>query len=135
MRELLASGDRGALRLLGGLLFGVGAILVIFRRTSFEDPWGDGALFFAFLVPTLVLYVPSVVGGRAAGRALPWQTACAVFGILLAPWTLFQLLEWLGATPDAPLKVSWVFLVTAAAGFAAALLAGVRSAACSARWR
>ena len=77
-------------------------------------------------MPTVLLYGPALIGGRAAGRARPWHTAHAIFGILLIPWTLFGLLEWLDATADAPLNVAWVFLAVAVAGFAAALLAGVR---------
>jgi hypothetical protein len=48
-----------------------------------------------------------------------------VFGVLLAPWVLLQLIEAVGGSPGASLNVVWVFAVTAGLAVAAALIAGL----------
>jgi hypothetical protein len=127
MRELLAGDERGGLRALAGLLFGVGMLLVLFRRSSFGDPWGTGALFVCFLVPCAFLYGLGVFGGRAAdGPATTWHTVYAVFGVLLVPWTLFLFLDWVGGNTDDSWNVTWIFLLTGISGIAATLVGRVR---------
>jgi hypothetical protein len=127
MRELLAGDERGGLRALAGLLFGIGMLLVLFRRSSFADPWGTGALFVCFLVPCAFLYGLGVFGGRAAdGPASPWHTVYAVFGVLLVPWTLFLFVDWLGGSTDDPWNVAWIFALTGISGIAAAVVGRVR---------
>ena len=129
MRELLGGDERGGLRALAGLLFGVGMLLVIFRRTSFPEPWDDGVVFGCFLVPCALLYSAGVLGGRAMdGRATSWQSVYAVFGIIFVPLTLFEFLEWLGGEASA-FNSAWIFLLTAVAAFAATLIGQVRAGA------
>ena len=41
VREALTTTIIGACASLGGVLFGVGALVLLIRRTSFTDPWGD----------------------------------------------------------------------------------------------
>lgn len=127
MRELLGGDERGGLRALGGLFFGVGMFLVVFRRTSFGDPWGDGAIFLCFFIPCVALYALGVLGGRLNdGRASGWQAIFAVFGIVLVPWTLFEFLNWIGGEGEDPYNIAWIFLLTAMAGIAATLIGQVR---------
>ena len=129
VRELLAGDDeqRELLRALGGLLLGIGMVLVFFRRgATVFDPWGNGALFLVLFIPCVFLYGTGFVAARATGTTRPWHAVYMVFGTLLLPAALFQLLEWLGGSTDAPLNVAWIFLLTAVAGKVAALFAGVR---------
>jgi hypothetical protein len=146
LRGIFETDDEGrlALRTLGGLLFGVAMLLIFLRRSSFGDPWGDFVLFLVLLVPCVVLYGSALLGylsypedratrsgyeeGRAtwypSGRA--WQAVYATFGILLVPLVLFQFVELVNGNTDAPLNTAWIFLVTAVAAAAAALIGNVR---------
>ena len=127
MRELLAGEERGGLRALAGLLFGIGMLLVVFRRTSFGDPWGEGAIFACFAVPCVGLYLLGVYGGRAVdGPPATWHSVYAVFGILLIPWTLFRFVDWMGGDTGDPWNYAWIFLLTGIGAFAATLVGRVR---------
>jgi hypothetical protein len=129
LRSLLATDDEGqqALRVLGGMLLGAGMLVLAIRRSSdFANPWGDGLLFLVLLAPCVFLYGLGMLTARGSDVRRSWQAAYLVFGVLLVPLVLFQLVEWVGASPDAPLNVAWVFLLSAVAGVAAALLGGVR---------
>ena len=126
MRELLGD-ERGGLRALAGLLFGVAMALVVFRRSSFEDPWGAGGLFVTFLIPCVVLYALGVLGGRLTDNgATSWQSVYAVFGIFLIPWTLFEFLNWIGGEGEDPYNIAWIFLLTGVAAFVATVVGQVR---------
>ncbi len=127
LRQLQANDDSRAeaLRALGGLLFGIGMLVLLLRRSTFEDPWGDFVVFVSLLIPALVLYG----GGLAAARAATpkhWHSVWVVFGIVFIYATLRQFLELIDANAEAPLNVAWTVGVVAAAGAAAAVFAGVR---------
>ncbi len=70
--------------------------------------------------------------GRAEDRPVdehlvaPWRAAALVFGLVLIPLMLFQLVDTLGGDPDKSGHSAWVFAVTAAAGAYAALTHGLR---------
>jgi hypothetical protein len=149
LRERLHVGDEGgdALRKLAGLLFAVGLLLVVLRRSSFEDPWGDLPLLLVLLITFLFLYGTALLAGPPPVRARPieapatpagapappapppgdeapgassWQAVYAVFGVIVLPLVLFQFLEWIDGDTSAPLNTAWIFLVTAAAASIAA---------------
>jgi hypothetical protein len=128
MNRLLVLDRRDWLRLLGGLLFATGAV-VLFIRKAIEtpaggDPWGDFALLLVLLVPFLVLYGLGMAARAGGPEAEPWQAVYLVFAVILAPFVLLQFLEWVGGDTDSNLNLAWILAVTAALGAAAAVLAG-----------
>jgi hypothetical protein len=110
-----------------GCYSGSALLLVGFRRSSLGDPRGDGALFLVLLAPCVFLYGTGFLAARATGATRPWAAVFLVFGTLLVPAALFQLLEWLGGNADAPLNGAWIFLLTAGAAKAASCSAGLRT--------
>lgn len=113
-----------ALRALGGILFGTGALVLLLRRSSFEDPWADGVLLIAWLVPALLLYGGGICAARAAEPRI-WHAVWVVFGILFVYGTLIQFLTVIDADADAPLNTVWTLCVVAAIAATAAVFARV----------
>jgi hypothetical protein len=123
------------LRSVGGLLFAVGAVVLLVRKSGHHE-WSDLARFLVVLVPAVLLYALALgVPERPRGeRARPWQSVLIVVAILLVPLALFEFLQWVGASTHHLLYDAGVFAVTALlAGYAArrvrvsyaALLAGL----------
>jgi hypothetical protein len=135
------------LRSAGGVLFAVGAVLVLARKSGHHG-WGDFARLLVVLVPAVVLYVLALGGAESAGgsesvggpegvrdeHAHPWQSVLMVVAILLGPVVLLEFLAWVGANTGHVLYGAGVFAVTALlAGYGArrarvsyaALLAGL----------
>ncbi len=141
------------LRSVGGVLFAVGAVLVLARKSGHHG-WGDFARLLVVLVPAVTLYLLALGGTEGAGRAegvrgiegadgaegardehaRPWQSVLMVVAILLVPVVLLEFLAWVGANTGHVLYGACVFAVTALfAGYAArrarvsyaALLAGL----------
>jgi hypothetical protein len=109
------------------LLFGIAAVVIIVRKSATPDPWGEFAIFFTLLVPTIVLYGAGIVGARARdGAPTNWQIVFTGAGILLVAATLFAFLDWIGGNPNSSWNTLWIFCLVALAAFAAALKAGVR---------
>ena len=127
LKQIQANDDTRAesLRALGGLLFGVGVLVLLIRRTSFENPWGDFPLFLAWLVPALILYGGGIIAARAAEPRL-WHSVWVVFGILFVYGTLIQFLTLIDSNPDSPLNTVWTLCFVAAVAAAAALFARVQ---------
>ena len=123
---------RDWLRLLGGLLFATGAVVLAIRKSSETpaggDPWGDLAILLVLLIPFLVLYGLGMAGAAGGREAEPWQAVYLVFAVLLAPVVLLQFVETIGGDPGADLNVAWTLAATAALGAAAALIAGATQA-------
>src|SRR4051794_28584484 len=70
------------------------------------------------------------MAGRASGRdAEPWQSTFLVFGTILAPFVLFQLLAVLGGDANDSIHSVSILGLTGALGVAAALYAGATQAA------
>jgi hypothetical protein len=121
------------LRILGGVVFGAGALVLFTRKSSplLGETWGDAALFAVLFVPAVVLYGLGIAGerlGRIGGprgeELPPWRSVLLVFGVVLTPLALFQLVELLDGDTGAPLNVFWIFLVTAGLAGAASWFAG-----------
>jgi hypothetical protein len=109
------------IRSVSGLLFAVGA-LVLLERKSGHHHWGDFARLLVVLVPAAVLYLLALgmLDSSRSEEAEPWQSVLAVVAILLGPVALFQLLEWIGASTHHVLYDAGVFALTALlAGYAA----------------
>jgi len=113
-----------ALRALGGLLLGTGALVLLLRKSSFEDPWGDGLLLIAWLIPALILYGGGILAARA-GEPKAWHSVWVVFGILFVYGTLIQFLTVIDGDADAPLNTVWTLCVVAAVAAGAAVFARV----------
>src|SRR5687768_17278824 len=127
--------QRDALRILGATLFATGA-LALFIRKSAQDQWAAFPKFLVLAIPCVLLYGLGTgqfrIGrpddyGAAATRTVPaWRAAALVFGLVLIPFTLFQLIDMLGGDPDKSGHNAWVFAVAAAAGGYAAFVRGLR---------
>ena len=98
------------------------------RRTSFADPWGEGAQFLVAAAACTFLFATGLLGALTEARARPWHSVYMVFGILLLPLTLYLLVVWVGDPLDTaePLNAVWIFLLTAVAGVIAGLVGRAR---------
>lgn len=127
MNDALKPEDtRDGLRKIGGLLLGIGALMIFTRKGGSIDAWGDFPLFLVLAIPAALLYGGGVMTVDDTGGLRPWQAVYSVFGLILVPFALFQLIELLGGAPGSSLNVFWVFGVTAALGFYAGSVAGIR---------
>jgi hypothetical protein len=121
------------LRSAGGLLFAIGAVLLLSRKPGHRE-WSHLGRFLIVFIPAVGLYVLAL-GKRSQGRdARPWQSVLAVTAILLIPVALLEFLDWVGANTADALYGAGVFAITGLlAGYAArrarasysALLAGL----------
>jgi hypothetical protein len=107
------SGTEGA-RIVGGVLVGLALVLIWARRSApFEDPWG------AFALSLVLLAAVGVLCGLALRESerepvSRWRPALYVFGALLAPVALFQLLAWIDPDPNVAFNRIWIFGACAA---------------------
>ena len=135
MSRLFVADRRDWLRLVGGLIFAAGAVVLAVRKGGAvpvggdgADPWGDVALLFVLLIPFALLYGLGILGRAGGAGAQPWQSVFLVFAVLLFPLVGFQFLEVVDGDPDAPLNSVWIFGVTAALGVFAAIYTGATPA-------
>jgi len=132
MRDLVTPDDsRDLFRALGALLLGVGVLVLSVRKdgpSGFveNEGWGSWALFSVYLAAAVVLYGGAVATIRATGGLRKWQAIASVFGLVFVPFALSNLVDAVGGSPDAPMNVCWIAAVTAALGFYAGIVAGVR---------
>ena len=97
---------RDWLRLVGGVLFAAGAVVLAFRK---GDDWSNWAIFLVFLVPTAVLYALATAGARQWEALQAWQSAFYAFAVLLLPTTLLALVNAIDDQADGRLNAIWVF--------------------------
>ena len=118
------------LRSVGGLLFAVGAVVLLVRKSG-DHEWSIFARLLVVLVPAVVLYVLALGGpGRPQGEsARPWQSVLMVAAILLGPLALYEFLNWVGASTHHLLYNAGVFALTGLLAGYAARRARVRYAA------
>jgi CDP-diglyceride synthetase len=110
--------DRGDwLRLIGGMMFASGAIVLLARK---GQDWSDWAIFAALLIPAAVLLGLAFVG-RVPVERPGWQGAFLVFGTLLLLGALIQLVIALKGEPR-ELNLVWTFAVAAAVAVASSFL-------------
>ncbi len=124
MREALKPEDtRDGLRMLGGLVFGIGVLMLVLRK---GEDWGDFPSFVLYVIPAVVLYGGALATVDDTGGLRPWQAVWSVFGLVFVPLALLQLVELVGGNPDASLNTFWVFAITAGLAFYAGIVIGVR---------
>ena len=126
MTDALKPDDtRDALRKIGGLLVGVGAFMLIFRK---QDDWGAFTNFVAYLIPAVVLYGGALWSARETEGGHPWQAVFSVFGLVFAVFALQSFVDWIGDPGDSgnALNIFWTFAVIAGLALYAALAVGVR---------
>jgi hypothetical protein len=98
---------------------------MIFLRKS--QDWGDFLLFLTLGVPAALLYGIGVSTARATGEVRPWQAVYTIFGLLLIPFAIGQLVDVVGDS-GSDLNTFWIFGLTAGLGVYAGHIAGVRFA-------
>jgi hypothetical protein len=108
---------RDWLRLVGGVMFGAGALVLLIRK---QADWSNWAVFAGLLIPALLLLGMAIALG-ARERAQGWQSAFLVFGTLLLLGSLIQLVSALDGNPRASLNLAWTFGVAGAVAFATSL--------------
>lgn len=122
MKDLLAPDDtRDVLRKLGGLLFGIGMLMVAMRK---EADYSDFVLLLIYLIPALFLYGEGVFTDRFTGGVRPWQAVYSVFGLVFVALALGRFVDWVGEPSS--WNTFWTFGVTAALGFYAGAVKGIR---------
>src|SRR4051794_18005583 len=109
------------LRLLGGLLFAAGAVVLAFRKSS---DWSNWAIFLVFLVATVVLYGAARLGARGLVALQAWESAFYTFAILLLPITLATLVAAIDDSADGRLNAFWILGASAAVAALTALRRG-----------
>jgi hypothetical protein len=126
----LTPAQRDALRVTGATIFATGA-LALFLRKNLQDSWAAFPRLLVLAIPCVLLYglgTGMIRLGRPDDDAAvtAWRAAALVFGLILIPFTLFQLVDTLGGDPDKSGHNAWVFAVTAAAGAYAAFVHRLR---------
>jgi hypothetical protein len=120
---------RDALRKIGGLLLGLGALMIYVRKGPFlslnPHQWAAFPMFLVLAVPAVYLY-GGVLARPQTGELRPWQVVHSVFGLIFVPLALLQFVDMIGGNPNAGLNIFWVFAVTAGLAFYAGIVAGVR---------
>src|SRR3954469_2823585 len=102
--------DRGDwLRLIGGMMLGAGALVLLIRK---GNDWSDWAIFAALALPAAVL-LGLVFMGRVPEEREGWKAAYLVFGTLLLLASLLQLVNAAGGQPRG-WNLVWTFGVAAA---------------------
>jgi hypothetical protein len=131
MNDLFKPDDtRDALRKIGGLLFGLGALMIYIRKGPFltvnPSQWASFPMFLVLAIPAAYLYGGAVTSRPQTGELRPWQVLHSVFGLLFVALALLQFIDMVGGNPNASLNLFWVFLVTAGVAFYAGTVLGVR---------
>lgn len=117
---------RDALRKIGVVLFGIGALMLFVRKGVIPgDRWGDFPLFLALAIPAVGFYYLGVTTVAATGGLGPWQAVSTVLGLIFVPLALLQFIELIGGS-GSNLNTFWIFGVTAALAAYAGLVVGVR---------
>src|SRR2546423_2700256 len=132
MNDLFKPDDtRDTLRKIGGLLFGLGALMGFIRKggvfpTHNEAKWAAFPLFVVVAVPAAYLY-GALLPRPQTGELRGWQVVHSVFGLILVPIALREFVIVLGGSPGSALNTFWIFGATAALAFYAGAVASVRA--------
>jgi hypothetical protein len=117
------------LRILGGVAFAVGAVILYIRKSgAISEDWADFPLLLVAGVPCALLYGLGVRDRRGADVER-WRSALLVLGVVLAPLALEQLRETLGLSEGSSFWHFVVFAGVAAMAAYAAFIVGAAYAA------
>jgi hypothetical protein len=119
-RNLLAD-RRDWLRLLGGLLFASGAVVLALRKSN---DWSDWAIFAVLFVATAVLYGAARLGAQGVAALEPWESAFYTFAIILLPLTLATLVGAIDNSADGRINGFWILGLSAAVAVLTAIRRG-----------
>jgi hypothetical protein len=111
---------RDWLRLLGGVGFAAGALVLAIRKSD----WSDWAVLLVLVVPCALLYALALGGRRGPAALHGWPAAFYAFAVLLLPLVLLQLVNALGGDTSSRLNVAWILALSAAVAVVTALRAG-----------
>ena len=126
MERASAAEGAGWLRILGGVTFALGAVVLFIRKSgAISADWADLPLLLVAGVPCALLYGLGV-RDRRAGEVERWRSTLLVLGVVLAPLFFEQLRETLGLSE---VSSFWHFVVFAAVAAMAAYAAFVVGAA------
>jgi hypothetical protein len=92
------------LRLVGGVLFAAGALVLLIRKSN---DWSDWATFVGLLIPAVILLALAFLR-RVPGEHQGWKAAFVVFGTLLLLSALIQLVNAAGGSFNG-WNVVWTF--------------------------
>jgi hypothetical protein len=122
-KDLFAPDDtRDALRKYGGLLFGLGMLMLALRK---EGDYSDFVAFLIYAIPAVFLYGEGVFTDKLTGGVRPWQAVYSVFGLIFVPLALGEFVEMLDGEVSG-WNTFWIFGVTAALGYYAGAIKGIR---------
>jgi hypothetical protein len=110
---------RDWLRLLGGVAFAAGAVVLGIRKSG----WSDWAVLVVLLLPCVLLYGLALAGRRRAPGLQGWQSAFYAFAVLLLPLVLVQFVSAVGGDTSSRLNVAWILGLSAAVAVVTALRA------------
>jgi hypothetical protein len=120
---------RDSLREIGGLLIGLAVAMIYIRKGPLlagnPDKWADFPIFLVLAIPAVYFYGAILTRPRTGGLR-PWQAVHSVVGLIFVALALRQFVDMIGGTPGTDLNTFWIFAVTAAVGFYAGFVAGVR---------
>jgi hypothetical protein len=130
MNDLFRPDDtRDTLRKIGGILFGLAALMIFIRKGPFlsvnPEQWAAFPMFLVLAIPAVYLY-GAIFTRPQTGELRVWQVVHSTFGLVFVPLALLQFIDLIGGTPGTALNTFWVFGVTAALGFYAGAMVGVR---------
>src|SRR5262245_21754918 len=131
MNDLVKPDDtRDALRKMGGLLLGLGALMIYVRKGPFlsvnPDQWAAFPMFLVLALPAAYLYGGAILSRPQTGELRPWQVVHSVFGLIFVPLALLQFVDLIGGSPNADLNIFWAFGATAVLAFYAGIVLGAR---------
>ncbi|HZB33686.1 MAG TPA: hypothetical protein VE465_26230, partial [Streptosporangiaceae bacterium] len=111
------------LRMLGGVLFALGAVVLFARK---GDDWAAFPLLIVVAVPCAVVFGLGALGALAGGEVARWHAVLMVTGVLLSVLAFGQLWDTVGVNTDTS---GFGFLIFACvAGLAAFASFGVGAA-------
>jgi hypothetical protein len=118
MAQLVQPDPRGDwLRMVGGVLFAVGAVILWARKT---DDWAAFPLLLVVAIPCVVVFGVGALGALATGAVGRWHAVLMVAGVLLSVLAFGQLWDLIGVDTGAPGFGFLLFACTTAlAAFAA----------------
>jgi hypothetical protein len=122
----LAAGEEDWLRILGGVAFAVGAVVLFIRKSGGAaggSEWADFPLLLVIGIPCVLLFWLGV-SGRSGDQLERWRSVLMVTGVLLAPIAFVQLRDTLGLSAESSFWTFMIFAGTAAMAAYASFVVG-----------